>query len=115
MTRHVVDPEEFDGFTVERGGRGSGYDVDRFRKKATIENEIDCWPWHGKTNTKGQPMFWDSHLQRPMSAARWSFEYFIGPVPSGFRVTPCRADRSCVNPFHLVAEAMEAGFGPRTP
>lgn len=63
-----------------------------------------CWEWLGTRNAKGYGMFstGDPKAPRMMSAHRWSYRHWVGPLPAGDRVLDhiCR-NRPCCNPKHL--------------
>lgn len=63
-----------------------------------------CWVWSASCTAKGYPRFRiSSPTRRMVSAHRWAYEYFVGPLPDGFDPDHlCRFTR-CVNPTHLEA------------
>ncbi len=72
--------------------------LERFEKKIS-KDESGCWNWNGATSPNGYANFWgkDSY----MSGHRWSYEYFVGPIPTGLTIDPLCRNRRCVNPKHL--------------
>jgi hypothetical protein len=58
-----------------------------------------CWWWTACINPDtGYGTFWDGKV---LSAHRWSYEHFIGPIPEGLQVDHLCRVRRCVNPNHL--------------
>lgn len=60
-----------------------------------------CWRWLGWVPDEGYPNF--SVDGRTVSAYRWAYEHFIGPVPDGLELDHFACDRGrqgCVNPYH---------------
>ena len=77
--------------------------IERFMEK--VVKRIDkpfmlCWIWTGAKWPKGYGQFRvNGKLVR---AHRWSYEYFIGPVPTGMELDHFKCHNpSCVNPYHL--------------
>lgn len=60
-----------------------------------------CWPWRGHVNRKGYGQFQAGG--GVVHAHRWSYEFFIGPIPNGLHVDHLCRVRNCVNPRHLEA------------
>jgi hypothetical protein len=60
----------------------------------------DCWEWQGELlNGYGRLQVKGKRL----SAHRFSYELFIGPIPSGLHIDHLCMNRSCSNPNHLEA------------
>ncbi len=72
--------------------------LERFlRKIQPIES--GCWLWQGALNGSGYGRLGvDYHLVR---AHRFSYEHFIGLIPSGMEPDHLCRNRACVNPDHL--------------
>lgn len=81
---------------------------------ARVDQTADCWFWRGPINKNGYGAF--TSLDRPYYAHRWSYEHFVGPIPSGLTIDhkchnadfsckggPACKHRACVNPEHLEA------------
>lgn len=84
----------------------------RFYDKMTM-SLTGCWLWTGAVSTRGYAVFsYDRHGNvRHNYAHRWSYEYFIGPIPEGMTIDHawergCRT-RVCVNPAHLELVTMK--------
>lgn len=56
-----------------------------------------CWLWRGYITHQGYGSLGEK------GAHRFSYERFIGPIPSGLHVDHVCNTRRCVNPLHLEA------------
>jgi HNH endonuclease len=72
---------------------------DRFMEKVIPEPNSGCWLWTAGCNNKGYGDF-DVGV-REVSAHRFSYELFKGPIPKGMFVCHKCDVPSCVNPEHL--------------
>jgi hypothetical protein len=71
--------------------------IDRFMRRVSLDG--DCWVWQGGRN-RGYGAF-DVDGKR-VSAHRWSYEHFVGPIPPGMHLDHFVCERAaCVNPAHL--------------
>lgn len=59
-----------------------------------------CWLWTADTNRGGYGLF---HItgKRSIGAHRFSYQLFVGPIPTGMHVDHLCRVRNCVNPAHL--------------
>lgn len=58
-----------------------------------------CWWWTACINPDtGYGTFWDGKV---LSAHRWAYEHFVGPIPEGLHLDHLCRVRRCVNPAHL--------------
>jgi hypothetical protein len=74
--------------------------IDRFMSKVMPEPNSGCWFWMGSGDARGYGHFSprDSLI---VTAHRWAYEYFAGPIPPGLDLDhKCRVP-CCVNPDHL--------------
>ena len=73
--------------------------IDRFM--SYVDRRDGHWLWTGGCNTKGRPLFWDGGSKTKVSATRWSYEYFIGPIPPGHDAHHLCVYKHCVRPMCL--------------
>lgn len=82
------------GVQPKRLGRPPVPASDRFEEKVWVKP--GCWEWLGaKFQGTGYGQF-NSGL-----AHRFSYEYFVGPIPEGLHIDHLCRNHSCVNPNHL--------------
>ncbi len=75
--------------------------LSRFLPLIAVQSD-GCWHWLGYIRKgTGYAQFYTSP-ERPVDTAhRWSYEYFIGPIPDGLQIDHLCRVRHCVNPTHL--------------
>jgi hypothetical protein len=73
--------------------------IDRFEKKWIGEPNSGCWIWLGATAGRGYGYM--TVNSKNIYAHRFSYEYFIGPIPDGMTVDHQCNNPYCVNPGHL--------------
>lgn len=73
---------------------------ERFARKYECQSD-GCWRWVGYCTADGYGRFWTGSTMA--IAHRWSYEHFVGPIPSGFVIDHLCRNRACVNPAHLEA------------
>lgn len=78
----------------------------RFNQKWIFSEEYEyesepCWEWTAGKRLNGYGRFWVDG--KNVSAHRWSYEYFIGPIPEGLQIDHLCRNRECCNPKHLEA------------
>ncbi len=78
--------------------------IGRFVTKIAIHPFSLCWEWTAGCFSNGYGAFAVSR-SRTTQAHRWSYEWFIGPIPAKTEIDHLCAMRRCVNPNHLEAVA----------
>ncbi len=73
--------------------------IERFIPKIGEVDANGCWPWLATKMRGGHGQFFDG--QRRMLAHRFSYELFVGPIPSGMHLHHVCRNQACVNPSHL--------------
>lgn len=72
----------------------------RFLEKVDFSGK--CWLWTGAKNGKGYGAL-SANGKSAYPAHRWSYEYFIGPIPAEKQIDHLCRVHECVNPLHLDA------------
>ena len=71
--------------------------LEKFLSKLPPRPDEGCWEWFGAISNRGY-----GHFGTPtISAHRFSYEYFIGPIPIGLHVLHRCDNRRCQEPRHL--------------
>jgi len=70
-------------------------------------SDEECWPWKGQIKNE-YGVFYNGIKQ--VSAHRFSYEYFVGPIPENFTVDHLCYNKSCINPFHLDAVTLSTNI-----
>jgi hypothetical protein len=73
--------------------------MERFWGKIEIGDESECWLWTDHIPPMGYGYFSTKGTSR--YAHRWSYEQFVGPIPTGLQIDHLCRVRNCVNPHHL--------------
>jgi len=68
--------------------------------EARIEKTDGCWLWTGTKNGYGYGIFLLPG-EVPVRAHRYSYEFFVGPIPEGKIIMHTCDNPPCVNPAHL--------------
>ena len=77
-----------------------------FYEKVAKDETTGCWNWIGYKNWGGYGGFFANNHR--ISAHRWSYEHFVGPIPENMTIDHVCRNTSCVNPEHLrVMTALE--------
>lgn len=78
--------------------------LDRFAEKVAL-TDSGCVEWVAGTNGVGYGKFYVGRTSLDETgktyAHRWSYEYHVGPIPSGLQLDHLCRNRACVNPEHL--------------
>ena len=72
---------------------------ERFAEKVHLLPCGGCWEWRAKVNLNGYGYFWNG--QAMQLAHRFSYEHWVGPIPTGLDLDHLCRNRDCVNPSHL--------------
>lgn len=73
--------------------------IKRFMDKVQPEPMSGCWLWVGSLNGDGYGQF--SIKGKSISAHRFSYMEFVGPIPDGLHLDHICRVRCCANPAHL--------------
>ena len=77
--------------------------AERFWRHVDVDG--DCWLWLGMKGDYGYGRFALGHANgkrtKTVSAARWAYEYTLGPIPAGLEPDHLCRTPPCVNPEHL--------------
>ena len=65
-----------------------------------FENVNGCWEWSGTHNGYGYGIFLMPG-EKPVRAHRYSYEFYVGPIPEGMVIMHTCDNPPCVNPAHL--------------
>lgn len=65
-----------------------------------FEKNDGCWVWTAARNHYGYGIFLLPG-EKPVRAHRYSYEYFVGPIPEGKIIMHTCDNPPCVNPAHL--------------
>ncbi len=74
--------------------------IERFVNLLVIVPFSECWFLETAPSPDGYSHFAVSHT-RQVRGHRFSYEYFIGPIPEGKHLDHLCRNRECVNPRHL--------------
>ena len=103
-SRPVADAETFLQLAATPGGVASTPDSPEEMKRrfwAKVERGPGCWRWQGCCGESGAGRV--LHKGRKVPAARVAYEWEVGAVPEGLRVTARCGNVKCVRPDHLAA------------
>jgi len=89
-----------DPLRLRRKGPKPTPTIQRFLDSFTVVPETGCWEWTGHKTPNGYGGFTPTGATAT-GAHRWSFEWFVGPIGSGFQIDHLCRNRACVNPDHV--------------
>src|SRR3990167_11482908 len=72
---------------------------ERFYVGAEIGKDTMCWNWIGTKDSSGYGRF--RFFYKTILAHRFSYELFVGEIPTGLVIDHLCRNTSCVNPAHL--------------
>lgn len=72
--------------------------IDRFAEKVALTS-TGCLEWISTLQSNGYGSFYLAG--KVLRAHRWSYEYFVGPIPDRLQIDHLCRNRACVNPDHL--------------
>ena len=82
------------------GARGRS-PLERFFDHVTVTET--CWLWSTALERLGYALWRPAGNEKKVLAHRWSYEFFVGPIPVGLELDHLCRVRNCVNPDHLEA------------
>lgn len=68
--------------------------------ESRFEKTTGCWAWQGTRNKYGYGIFLMPG-EKPARAHRYSYEFYVGPIPEGMVIMHTCDNPPCVNPAHL--------------
>jgi hypothetical protein len=71
----------------------------RFSSKYIVDEETGCWNWIGNSFRTGYGCF--KYNNKNVSAHRFAYEYYNGPLKEGLEICHSCNNKSCVNYKHL--------------
>lgn len=89
------------GDPVAGGPVRGGPIEDRFWSKVKKGDPAECWEWTGAKTADGYGLFKADAQKSMMGPHRWSYERYVGPIPTGLQLDHLCRNRACVNPSHL--------------
>ncbi len=84
--------------------------IDRFWSHTVIEPFTGCWVWMGALVGGYGVMGKGRAGEGLVRVHRFSYEYFIGPIPSGLEPDHLCRLRCCANPLHLEPVTRQVNF-----
>lgn len=71
------------------------------RFAAKVDTDGPCWLWTGYVGNHGYGVFGVDH--KTVLAHRYSYERFVGEIPTGLQIDHLCREKTCVHPDHLEA------------
>lgn len=75
--------------------------VERFLPKIAVNPESGCWDWTAATFVGTGYGVFALTRDKSTQAHRWSYTWFVGPIPAGAVIDHLCRNHICVNPNHL--------------
>lgn len=67
-----------------------------------VDKTPTCWNWTGAKQSGGYGRFGlGGRGGKVVLVHRWTYEYFVGPIPDGLTIDHLCRNTSCVNPAHM--------------
>lgn len=81
-----------------------------YRRFVSKLDRQECWIWLGGRNRQGYGFFYPHGPATRILAHRYSYEFFLGPIPEGLTIDHLCRVRACVRPSHLEAVTSEVNI-----
>lgn len=70
-----------------------------FAARVARDPDTGCWIWGGARHANGYGRI--SHQNKSKLVHRFSYEWHVGPIPTGLQLDHLCRNRACCNPAHL--------------
>src|ERR1039457_1169761 len=97
-------------YVAERKRRSEGITL-RWPKRTTLQRFMEfvefaasgCWLWKGSKTKRGRYGKFTQEVGKRITAHRFSYQTFKGPIPEGLAIDHTCSITNCMNPAHLAA------------